>query len=155
LALYGGLILAVAVSVALLPLASVRFWTFWDAASLTMLVGLFFTRFGCLVNGCCGGVATSRWFGVNLPDDKGRWGRRISTQLLEAGWALLALGVALEIAGQLPFKGFLFVMVLGGYGAVRLLLEPTRAYAAGRRANVAASAALLVASVSYLVWWTA
>ena len=153
--LYGGLVLAVAVSVALLPLAGVDFWSFWDAASLTMLVGLFFTRFGCLINGCCQGRPTSGRLGIRLPDERGRWERRIPTQLLEAGWAAMALALALEIDGRLPFEGFLFVVVVGGYAGLRLVLEHTRASAAGRRANVAASTLLLVASLCWLAVWSA
>lgn len=155
-ALYGGLLLAFAVSAALLPLAGVPLWDFWDAASVTMLVGLIVTRFGCLVNGCCGGRTTSRWFGVRLPDHTGRWERRIPTQLLEAGWAVFALGIALWVDGRLPFAGALFLIVVDGYAGARLLLEQTRDDATGRRANVAVSAALLVATlIVALAWWLA
>ena len=56
-ALHGGLLLSVVVSVPLLALVEIPFWRFWDAASYTMLIGLIFTRVGCLMNGCCAGRA--------------------------------------------------------------------------------------------------
>lgn len=153
-ALYGGLLLALPMSIPLLALAGLPFWAFWDAASVTMLVGLLFTRIGCSLNGCCRGVETTRWFGLRLPDERGNWRRRVPTQLLEAGWASLALVVAVLIGGSLPFAGFLFLAVLAGYGALRLVLDRARAERIGRGANLVASALLVVAGMTLcLVWW--
>lgn len=155
-ALHGGLLLSVVVSVPLLALLEIPFWTFWDAASFTMLVGLIFTRVGCLMNGCCAGRVTSGRLGVWLPDQRGVWARRIPTPLLEAGWAALVLaGAALARAGR-PFAGAVFLGVLAAYGAGRLLLEPTRTSAgsAGSRANIAVSALLIFgASIAAVVGW--
>src|SRR6266511_2880327 len=50
-ALYGGLVLSVLVSVPVLQAAGLPFLRFWDAGSVTMIVGLIFTRFGCLAHG--------------------------------------------------------------------------------------------------------
>lgn len=147
-ALYGGLLLAAALSIPLLALADLPFWAFWDAASVTMLVGLLFTRIGCSLNGCCRGVETTRWFGVPLPDERGNWRRRVPTQLLEAGWALLALVVAELIGGRLPFAGFLFLSVLAGYGGMRLLVDRSRADTAGRSANLLVSVLLMAGALS-------
>lgn len=141
-ALYGGLLLSLVVSVPLLALMAIPFWVFWDAASFTMLVGLIFTRVGCVMNGCCAGRPAPGWLGVQLPDDHGAWDKRIPTQLLEAGWAALVLvGAALLRGGKPP--GAVFLAVLAAYGAGRLLLEPTRARG-GSRANIASSALLFV-----------
>jgi phosphatidylglycerol---prolipoprotein diacylglyceryl transferase len=157
-ALYGGLLLSLAVSVPVLALFEIPFWTFWDAAGFTMLVGLILTRVGCLMNGCCAGRLTSGPLGVRLPDHHGVWERRIPTQLLEAGWATLVLvGAALLRAGR-PFAGAVLVGVLAAYGAGRLLLEPTRASAGsgGSRANVAFSALLFVSgSMALTAGWSA
>lgn len=153
-ALYGGLLLAVPLSVPLLALAGLSFWSFWDAASVTMLVGLIFTRIGCSLNGCCRGVETNRWYGLRLPDERGNRRRRVPTQLLEAAWAALALIVAVLIGGSLPFAGFLFLAVLAGYGGLRLALDRTRAERVGRGANLVASALLVSGGVTLcLVWW--
>jgi len=145
-ALYGGLLLAVVLSIPLLQWARVPFWTFWDAATVTMLVGLIFTRVGCSLNGCCRGVTTTKWFGLRLPDERGHWERRVPTQLLEAAWAAIALALVELTDGQ-PFAGFAFVAVVASYAAVRLLLDPIRVEPVGRHANRVASMALLFAAV--------
>jgi phosphatidylglycerol---prolipoprotein diacylglyceryl transferase len=152
-ALHGGLLLSVVVSVPLLALLAIPFWGFWDAASYTMLIGLIFTRVGCLMHGCCAGRTTSGRVGVWLPDHHGVWQRRIPTPLLEAGWAALVLaGAALAPAGR-PFAGAVFLGVLAAYGAGRLLLEPTRASAGsgGSRANITFSLLLIVGGSIVLI----
>jgi len=145
-ALHGGLVLSLAVSVPLLAAVHIPFWTYWDAASFTMLVGLVFTRIGCVMNGCCAGRATSGSLAMRLPDDRGVWERRIPTQLLEAGWAVLVLvGAAIALATR-SSPGWIFLGVLAAYAAGRLLLEPTRQTAGtgGSRANMLLSAALML-----------
>lgn len=152
-ALHGGLLLSLAVSVPLLALLGIPFWRFWDAGSFTMLIGLVFTRIGCLMNGCCAGRATRARLGLWLPDHRGVWERRVPTPLLEAGWAALVLGgAALAQAGR-PFAGAVFLGVLVAYGAGRLLLEPTRASAGsgGSKANIAVSGLLILGGSIVLV----
>jgi phosphatidylglycerol:prolipoprotein diacylglycerol transferase len=152
-ALHGGLLLSVAASVPLLALLEIPFFRFWDAASYTMLIGLIFTRLGCLMHGCCAGRATSGRLGLWLPDHRGVWQRRIPTPLLEAGWAALVLaGAALAHAGA-PFAGAVFLGVLAAYGAARLLLEPTRASggSGGSRANLLFSALLILLGSTLLI----
>ena len=53
--LYGGLVLALALSPVILTPFRLSFLTFWDGAMFTILVGMIFTRVGCLFNGCCSG----------------------------------------------------------------------------------------------------
>jgi len=144
-ALYGGLLLSLAVSVSVLALFDLPYWTFWDAAAFTMLVGLVFTRMGCLMNGCCAGRPTSGRLGIRLPHHEGVWERRVPTPLLEAGWAVLVLAGAAAMSAGRPFAGSVLLYVLAAYGAGRVLLEPTRAEAGtpGSRANIVVSAMLL------------
>lgn len=155
-ALHGGLLLSLAVSAPLLALLEIPFWAFWDAASFTMLIGLIFTRVGCLMHGCCAGRATSGRLGVWLPDHRGVWQRRIPTPLLEASWAALVLAVAALAHAGRPFAGAVLLGVLAAYGAGRLLLEPTRASAGsgGSRANIALSALLVAGgSIALVAGW--
>jgi phosphatidylglycerol---prolipoprotein diacylglyceryl transferase len=155
-ALHGGLLLSLVVSVPLLALLRIPFWTYWDAASFTMLLGLVFTRIGCVMHGCCAGRATSGRLGVWLPDHCGVWQRRIPTQLLEAAWAAAVLaGASLAYAAR-PSAGATFFGALAAYAAGRLLLEPTRetAGSGGSRANMALSALLMAgASIALVVGW--
>lgn len=125
-ALVGGLVLAVAVSPAVLAALELPFGTFWDAATFTMLVGMIFARVGCLLNGCCAGRASEGRFALNLPDHEGRWKRRHPVQLLELATAVALLAGAAAIATAPPFPGAVFVFALAGYGCARSVLNPLR-----------------------------
>ncbi len=152
--LYGGLVLAVVCSVPVLALAGLPFLAFWDAAAVTMLLGLIVTRFGCLLNGCCSGRPTSGWLGVNLPDHSGNWRRRYPTPMLEAGWAAVILGWVLAAGPDPAHPGTVICAVVAAYAASRLVLEPTRETLSPgreRRVNMAVSAVLLVVAGSGLV----
>lgn len=153
-ALYGGLVLSFALSPAVLEVAGVAFWRFWDAATFTMLVGLVFTRIGCTLQGCCAGRATRGPFGIVLPDARGRRERRIPTPLLEAAWGVAALAVAVAVRSRIDAPGVLFAAVLGGYAAVRIVLEPTREASRDPRilrSNLRFSGALLGLAAAFLI----
>jgi phosphatidylglycerol---prolipoprotein diacylglyceryl transferase len=111
-ALYGGLILSFLTSVWLLPVLGIDLWAFWDAGAIAMLVGMIFTKVGCLLNGCCAGRPIRN--------------RRLPSQLLEAGLAGLVLLGSVRAGGDSQVAGTLFFTALAGYGAGRWLLEPMR-----------------------------
>jgi phosphatidylglycerol---prolipoprotein diacylglyceryl transferase len=152
-ALYGGLLLSLAVSIPILAVFAIPYWTFWDAAAFTMLVGLIFTRMGCLMNGCCAGRPTTSRMGIRLPDHRGVWERRVPTPLLEAGWAAVVLVGAVLMSANRPFAGVVLIYVLAAYGAGRVLLETTRAEAGSRGSwvNIVVSALLLTGGTIVLV----
>ena len=122
---YGGLLAAMPASWPLLGALDVPFGAFWDVAAIAILVAMMFTRIGCLLNGCCAGRPV-RFFGVNLPNNRGVWRRRVPTQLLECGFAAALLAVGLVLAPRLPFDGALFLLASGGYATGRLVLESAR-----------------------------
>jgi prolipoprotein diacylglyceryltransferase len=124
--MYGGLPFAVLASTVVLPALDLHFGAFWDVASVTILTGMFFTRFGCLLNGCCAGRPTRGPVGLDLTNARGIRCRRVPTQLLEAGWSLGLLGGALLLLERLPFRGALFLYLLAGYGTGRFFLETLR-----------------------------
>ena len=126
LSMLGGLPLAIPISVPLLALIGLPFAAFWDVAGFTILTGMVLTRVGCLLNGCCSGRTCESWFGVNLPDSRGVWKRRIPTQCLEAGWALILLGGFAAAWRFAPFPGAVFLGIMGAYALGRLVLESTR-----------------------------
>jgi phosphatidylglycerol:prolipoprotein diacylglycerol transferase len=131
MAMYGGLIMVVPLSIPLLRAMDLSFAEFWDAGAFTILVGMIFTRIGCLLNGCCFGRPTSTWFGCNLPDHRGIWRRRIPTQILEMAWAGLVLGAAMLLWDRKPPAGATFCLAVALYGVGRFLLEPLRDRDAG------------------------
>jgi len=125
-ALYGGLIASCVLSVPLLRALGIPLGAFWDAATLTILVGMIPTKIGCLLNGCCAGRPTERLFGMHLPNVHGVWRRRIPSQILEIGLAVLLLLLAVAIWHWLPFQGAVFLTCLTGYAGARWILESLR-----------------------------
>lgn len=126
MAMYGGMPVMLLFSIPLLSALGLSFGAFWDAASLTVMTGMVFTKIGCLMNGCCVGRPSSSRIAVTLPDSRGNWAKRIPVQGLEAGWAALVLAVAMVLLGRMPFQGALFLTVAALYGVGRLMLESTR-----------------------------
>ena len=152
--MYGGLLLAVPLSVPLLALLRLPFGAFWDVATFTILVGMAFTRVGCLLNGCCAGRPSNGWLALLLPDHRGVWKRRLPTQLLEAALAIVLLAAAVTVWNRMPFAGALFLCAVGAYGAGRLVLESAREPERGAARfglQHALSAALVVVSVVILL----
>jgi prolipoprotein diacylglyceryltransferase len=151
--MYGAVPVMLLFSVPLLRALNVGFGAFWDVSIFTILVGMMFTRVGCLLNGCCGGRATRSWFGMNLPNCHGIWEKRIPTQVLEAVCAAALLLLAIAVWRRMPFPGALFLLIMLSYASVRLVLEPARERMnRGRQFRVAYafSVILVVASLAAL-----
>ena len=152
---YGGLLVAVPLSWPLLAFLDVPFAAFWDIGVITILVAMVFTRVGCLLNGCCAG-APSR-LGINLPNHRREWRRRVPTQILEAVFALLLLGWGLNLWSNLPGPGALFLLLTGSYAAGRLVLESLREHEPHERGfNLQHTISMLISIVSFsslaLLW---
>jgi phosphatidylglycerol:prolipoprotein diacylglycerol transferase len=157
-AMYGGLLLALPLSVPLLGWLAVPCGLFWDGASFTLLIGLVLTRIGCFLNGCCGGRASSSWVALNLPDGSGVWKQRIPVQILEAAWGAVVLAGSVMLWRRLPFQGAIFFYTVGAYGAGRLVLQVLREEqdrVLGVSVQAAISALLVVSAVVAFTtaWW--
>lgn len=131
MALYGGLVLSLIVSPAVLAAFRVPFASFWDGATFTFLVGMLFTRVGCLLNGCCCGRPTTGPFGVRLSDVAGHRERRYPVQLLEMTCAAGLLAAAILMLEARPPAGTIFIVALCGYIVCRLALDRLREPATG------------------------
>jgi prolipoprotein diacylglyceryltransferase len=156
MALYGGLLLALVLSVPVLAAFGLGFAAFWDGATFTMLTGMIFTRVGCLLNGCCAGRPSRGWLGLRLPDHKGRRERRYPVQLLEmaAAAVLLAASVVLLCVG-VP-RGAIFLAALFSYAATRFAIDPLRERSAGVTADHRKALAVFVTcavALSALGWF--
>lgn len=158
-AMYGGLVTAVPLSPLVTGIFGVPAGTFWDTATFTMVIGMIVTRAGCLLNGCCAGRPSHRWFAVNLPDDRGVWTRRVPNQLFEAAWGLIVLVAATQVWAAGLFAGAVMLSAIGTYGLGRLLMEGLRdvqARVGGVAVNQAISVVLMtiaVAGFSAAWWW--
>lgn len=124
--MYGGLLAALFVSVPVLRLLHLNFGAFWDASIFTILVGMVFTRIGCLLNGCCYGCPSRSWLGAYLPDSRGAWEKRIPTQAMEAACAVLLLIFAAFTWRWMPFSFALFLWVTLAYSCARFFMEFAR-----------------------------
>jgi phosphatidylglycerol---prolipoprotein diacylglyceryl transferase len=123
---YGGILAAVPLSIPLLFYLDIPFGAFWDVGGITIMVGMVFTRIGCLLNGCCAGRESTSFIAMRLPDIRGEWKRRYPTQLFEAAWAATLLVIGLLLWRSLPFAGALFVFIASGYALGRLIFESMR-----------------------------
>jgi phosphatidylglycerol---prolipoprotein diacylglyceryl transferase len=147
--MYGAVPIMLLCSVPLLRALHIGFGAFWDVSIFTILVGMIFTRVGCLLNGCCAGRPTSGWFGIRLPNTRGVWKRRIPTQVLEAGCAAVLLVVATVIWRRTPFPGALFLLITLSYASVRLGLELAREHPnRGRQFRIAYAISILFVATS-------
>jgi len=151
--MYGAVPVMLLCSVPLLRAVHVGLGAFWDVSTFTILVGMIFTRVGCLLNGCCGGRPTRAWFGIRLPNARGIWQKRVPTQGLEAVCAAVLLTVAIVMWRRTPFPGALFLLIMLSYASARLLLELAREHTNSRRqfrVAYALSAVFVVMSISVL-----
>ena len=83
-------------------------------------------RLGCFANGCCAGIPTRAWWGVQFP---GTVERVVPTQVLESASLVVLFLVlrALQRPAVLRAPGRLFGIYLVGYGLIRWTVECWRA----------------------------
>jgi prolipoprotein diacylglyceryltransferase len=124
-ALYGGLLVALALSVPLATSLGLGLRAFWDAAIVAILVGMVFTKLGCLLNGCCAGQPSDGVLALYLPNVHGVWRRRQPTQLAESALGAVLLLGAVVVWERMPAGG-VALAVIAAYGVARWGLEPAR-----------------------------
>lgn len=136
LVMYGGLIGAILAGVAFFKIHKLPFLPYADACAPAFAFGIFLTRIGCFLNGCCYGQPTEAWFGVHFPamSPAGSYmihqhaSKLIASQLfLSAGGLLIGL-VVLAVATRKIFTGFQFYLTVVLYSVLRFLVDFTRYY---------------------------
>jgi phosphatidylglycerol---prolipoprotein diacylglyceryl transferase len=150
-AMFGGLI-AVPISLPLLASLEVPFWAFWDIGVVIILIGMVFTRIGCLLNGCCAGRPTTSRLGLVLRDRAGIVRRRIPTQLLEAALGATVL-VMVWLVPMDANPGTMFLTANAGYAAGRALLEGTRERSSVAGFGSIRAFSLALAGVAVVLLW--
>ncbi len=150
-AMYGGLIAAVAISPAALVPFAIPAGAYWDAAAVTMLVGMAFGRVGCLLTGCCCGRPSESWFAIRLPNLRGEWRRRVPMQPIESMLAAALAVAAMRARPYAPFRGAIFLAVLTIYGGCRAILQGYREeFNAGRDRRAARWISIVLATAALL-----
>jgi prolipoprotein diacylglyceryltransferase len=125
-AVLGALVLAIALSPAVLAPLGLSFGAFWDIATVVMLIWSIFGRVGCLLHGCCSGRVSDGALAIDLPDHCGIWRRRIPTQFLEIALAASILIAVAALWHLRPYSGAVFLAALAAYGLGRGVLQPLR-----------------------------
>ncbi len=131
LSMLGGVLLALAVGFSFITAKKWPVWQFADAAIPSFALGLFITRIGCFLNGCCFGSETSSALGVVFPAGSLPWQTYgyapiHPTQLYGSLGGLLLLLYLLAADRRAHFPGFIFVAFISLYGVTRFGLEEFR-----------------------------
>lgn len=94
-------------------------WELLRFAPISITIAHAFGRIGCFFAGCCGGVATKMWFGVQFP---GEHVKVVPTQLFEAIFLFLISIVMIVLYFKFHFKYNMSVYLIG-YGVWRFIIE--------------------------------
>lgn len=130
---YGGLGLCIIGAGVYLRKKGVSFFKVADICSPSIALGVFITRLGCFLSGCCFGVPTDSGLGMVFPPDcpAGHLytGVSIHPAQLYAAFAGLIVFIALVfISRRKRFDGFTFGFLCILYGAARFSVDFYRYY---------------------------
>jgi phosphatidylglycerol:prolipoprotein diacylglycerol transferase len=96
-----------------------------DSMAPSFFLGLGITRIGCFFNGCCYGLHTDSWCGVQFPfHDHAVW----PTQLFSSVAGFIMLALILLIERKRVFYGFTFWLAVMFYGVWRFIIDFIRYY---------------------------
>ena len=94
-------------------------WELLRFAPISITIAHAFGRLGCFSAGCCGGIETDAWYGIQFP---GEAHKEIPTQLFEAIFLFLISVVMIILYFKFHFKYNMGVYLIG-YGVWRFLIE--------------------------------
>ena len=94
-------------------------WELLRFVPISITLAHAFGRIGCFFAGCCGGVPTDAWFGVQFP---GEAVKVVPTQLFEAIFLFLISAAMIVLYFVFHFK-YNMVVYLMGYGTWRFIIE--------------------------------
>lgn len=133
LTMLGGLILALVLSIIYLRVKKLPLLKFADVIIPSVGLGIFVTRIGCFLNGCCFGLPTEGPFGVVFPPES-----YVSslfpdshihpTQLYSSLYGLLIFAILLFAEKFKKFDGFLLYLFFILYGLARFIVDVYRYY---------------------------
>jgi phosphatidylglycerol:prolipoprotein diacylglycerol transferase len=129
LVFYGGLILAIGVSIGYMRWHRLPIWKFTDLFSPSIALGLFFGRIGCFFAGCCYGRETSLPWGIIFTDPNSLARLNVPlhpTQLYEATSSLIIFFFLNWMEKKKTFDGQLFWLFLFLYSVTRFFIEMLR-----------------------------
>jgi phosphatidylglycerol---prolipoprotein diacylglyceryl transferase len=138
LVMYGGFIGALIAAVIYFRIQKEPFLPYADVSSASLGFGIFLTRIGCVLNGCCYGAATASSCGISFPAQSPAGAYQFEmhahalfpSQLLESGGGLLIAVIILLIGTIKTFPGLRFYLTGIMYAVLRFGVDFTRFYTA-------------------------
>jgi phosphatidylglycerol:prolipoprotein diacylglycerol transferase len=131
LVFYGGFVGALAMGLTFARVNRVPLLGLLDAAAPSIMLGEFFTRIGCFLNGCCFGKACGLPWAMTFPRDSPAsvvGGPVHPTQLYSSLAGLILFGIALLLERRKWRPGILFGVMLMLYSLFRFLIDFVRYY---------------------------
>jgi len=130
---YGGFLGALAAGLIYARVSRLPIVKMLDAAAPAIMLGEFFTRIGCFLNGCCFGKPTSGPFGIEFPahSPAGATFQHQTihpTQLYSSLAGLLLFLLALWLERRRLKDGVLFALILIVYSLFRVGIDFVRYY---------------------------
>jgi phosphatidylglycerol:prolipoprotein diacylglycerol transferase len=128
---YGGLIGALGMGVLFIAVNRLPLLKVLDAAIPSIVLGEFFTRIGCFLNGCCFGKACRLPWAVTFPPGSPAsvvGGPVHPTELYSSLAGLILFGIALFFERRRWRPGVLFGVMLTLYSLFRFLIDFVRYY---------------------------
>jgi phosphatidylglycerol:prolipoprotein diacylglycerol transferase len=134
---FGGLLLALLAGLAYMKWKKLPLGKISDVVAPSVALGVFLTRIGCFLNGCCFGTACELPWGVHFPDKSpAGFFQKIygyqhihPSQLYESAWGLVMLAIILLIERRSRrFDGLLLLVALALYSIERFFVDMTRFY---------------------------
>ncbi|MDD5674545.1 MAG: prolipoprotein diacylglyceryl transferase [Chitinivibrionales bacterium] len=142
LVMYGGFIGALLASLVYFKVKKLSLLAYGDATAPSIAFGVFLTRIGCFLNGCCYGAPAGKGgCGVSFPLDSPAGAFQhdagaaalMPSQLIESLGGLI-MGLAILALGKRTiFRGFQFYLVGMLYAILRFFVDFTRVYTAQER----------------------
>lgn len=131
--LYTGVILATVSGFFYMHRVKLPFWKTADIFAPTVAFGIFLTRIGCFLNGCCYGTPTALPWGMTFPagsiPDAELGGQAIHpTQLYSSIFGLILFGFLAWYNKKKKFDGAVFSILLMSESAFRFFIECIRSY---------------------------
>jgi phosphatidylglycerol:prolipoprotein diacylglycerol transferase len=141
LVMYGGFIGALIAGTIFFKVKKLPFLPYADACAPSIGFGIFLTRIGCFLNGCCYGAPASGPLAIKFPADSpaGMYQTEchahglFPSQLLESAGGLLIAVIVLLAGRKKPFVGFQFYLMGILYSVLRFGDDFTRFYSPQER----------------------
>lgn len=136
LVMYGGFIGAILASVIFFKVKKLPFLPYADAVAPSIGLGIFLTRIGCYLNGCCYGAPSAASCAVSFPADSpaGYYQHEMHahalfpSQLAESAGGLLIAIIILLVSLKKTMPGFQFYLTGILYTVLRFITDSTRFY---------------------------